>query len=76
MSTVNIKQNQKDNSEKKYTCYQFYTFTCLVVEFCHFFTTRMLECQNCLPSIACNNEDIVLKQTQWLRFYQAAVNNL
>ena len=62
MSTANIiKSNQKDNREKDdLTCCQFYAFICLV-ELCHFFTTGMLECLKCMPIIACDNVDIVLK---------------
>ena len=48
---------------------------CLVGEFCHFFTTRMFDCLNCIPIIACSNVNIVLVQTQWLWFHQTPVNN-
>ena len=55
-SIKNVSCKQKIKSKgyqrKKYTFFRFCDFTCLVGEFCHFFTTRMLECLNCIPIIA------------------------
>ena len=70
--TFSLKKNKRKTSSKMSksasknyiekvasTCCRFGALNGLVGAFCHFFTTKMLECLNCIPIIARNSVAIV-----------------